>query len=773
MYVPSKSQTRTHVTPTKRHTPSDVRYFGNNDVMKELRDRLTSVSCKDLRYFVRVLDMDIKNVSRVSKSDLVDVLVNHMKHSSTIVRQILDKRKEAYTWAKKHRFGMFNYKRFTAFDDTNMADNIINSLYYLVDIAKNTANQAYKQRDCKAPVEFHPQWGKRPNSDCGEGFALDPNGCCSRQSIHDNMLVWSEKQVKACPNCTTAKACAKHANIPQKQRVFVQKLQSEGVLEINSIQETQFRNAADAATTFWSCATFQKNLIEGLGEYFDTNMMDVLGMNENECDLTTDDAEEIQGVLGKAMKVGKAAFTGIYDIGVFLWKMLKWIVMAAKYLLVDLQFGKKFLWTMNTLKNIGLGGLGGLTSVVCTVTSQGQQMAYFIASNPASARQALAMAKLMKIGMCRFIGYSISTSDFIKVFEYNLRHHVMNSNNQQDIVKYKHTKRLEAKAKTDKIDKLTKLINEAREKSQDIPVEWKTELEHLIAKEKEQVDDEDDIFRMDESKPDGKITLKQYYELRCVFMLDQMQATFEKDSSMSFTEFCSKYELGLSALLQTYWTTDVKEQVALLKEPEEFQQVFLNSIGEQWNTLKDETKDAYNFAKDAGVVERGIEAVVKSDKVNKVVERMSLKVGKGVAALVGGVPFVGDFLKFVVEEINEVVVDVAMEAARKTAEAMLYRADVFASIRLLLEIFDVELCLSSMRHMRESCPAITYELILTKRIWAFWMKAQLSGLVSSYKESMKEDIVATFEEKIPNAAVTANSEKPDWVTKQMENNIDT
>lgn len=147
---------------------------------------------------------------------------------------------------------------------------------------------------------------------------------------------------------------------------------------------------------------------------------------------------------------------------------------------------------------------------------------------------------------------------------------------------------------------------------------------------------------------------------------------------------------------------------------------------------------------------------------------MSLKVGKGVAALVGGVPFVGDFLKFVVEEINEVVVDVAMEAARKTAEAMLYRADVFASIRLLL-VFDVELCLSSMRHMRESCPAITYELILTKRIWAFWMKAQLSGLVSSYKESMKEDIVATFEEKIPNAAVTAYSR----CTKQMENNIDT
>ena len=184
-----------------------------------------------------------------------------------------------------------------------------------------------------------------------------------------------------------------------------------------------------------------------------------------------------------------------------------------------------------------------------------------------------------------------------------------------------------------------------------------------------------------------------------------------------------------------------------------------------------ETKDAYNFAKDAGVVERGIEAIVKSDKVNKVVERMSLKVGKGVAALVGGVPLIGDFLKFVVEEVNEVVVDVAMEAARKTAEAMLYRSDVFASIRLLLEIFDVELCLSSMRHMRESCPAITYELILTKRIWAFWMKAKLSGLVSSYKESMKEDIVATFEEKIPDATVAENSGNPDWVTNQMENNI--
>ena len=98
MYVPSKSQTRTHVTPTKRHTSSNERYFGNKDVMKELRDRLTSVSCKDLRYFVRVLDMDIRNASRVSKGDLVDVLVNHMKNSSTIVRQIIHLGQEASVW---------------------------------------------------------------------------------------------------------------------------------------------------------------------------------------------------------------------------------------------------------------------------------------------------------------------------------------------------------------------------------------------------------------------------------------------------------------------------------------------------------------------------------------------------------------------------------------------------------------------------------------------------------------------------------------------------
>ena len=51
------------------------------------------------------------------------------------------------------------------------------------------------------------------------------------------------------------------------------------------------------------------------------------------------------------------------------------------------------------------------------------------------------------------------------------------------------------------------------------------------------------------------------------------------------------------------------------------------------------------------------------------------------------------------------------------------------------------------------------------------MKAQLSGLVSYYKESMKEDIVATFEEKIPDAALAEKTSSPDWANKQIGNNI--
>jgi hypothetical protein len=224
-----------------------------------------------------------------------------------------------------------------------------------------------------------------------------------------------------------------------------------------------------------------------------------------------------------------------------------------------------------------------------------------------------------------------------------------------------------------------------------------------------------------------------------MFLLGQLKKQLQETPKMTSNDFCKRNDIGLRALLKTYWTDETKSRIQALniEDPLEYMLVQLIDGAKE----SDDT-----FVTDAVRIEGVIEDILNSKSVNRVFKANGIvDAGTFVGRAIKMIPFVGFGVSAIVKEITAMAGECTEDALRDSGQVMIHKSGLLGTVDRLLDTLDIESVLLQNTNMRIHCPSIMRELILARQFAQIWSRVQM-GLTDDIQQGFIQDTNEQFKE---------------------------
>jgi hypothetical protein len=241
---------------------------------------------------------------------------------------------------------------------------------------------------CDGPNQTYPTWNASIVRDCPSGYRQEPNvenpyesvgACCVK--ITDYVSAWEPDKVR--------ELCDQCVEMSDEQKEFFKSYAENAEGSVDDIKNSLsvLGESADAKFTLKMVSVMQKQMVKTMGERFD-EMMGAF-----------DDAEDCDA------EVDKQLYEQTPWLG---WGIMKGTFMAVA--MVIKKIAEMVVWLFKWGAKITRIAVG---KTFFTLKTLGEKLAFFIVSNPQTAKIALAAAHVGRMKLCRWFGKQLDESNIL------------------------------------------------------------------------------------------------------------------------------------------------------------------------------------------------------------------------------------------------------------------------------------------------------------------------------------------------------------------------